>query len=78
MQKFSEAPKTHCPECGGDLTKLISHCTFHLKGSGWYVTDYASKSSTTPAKKHHETKSNEKTSSIKEKNPTPVKKKSPA
>jgi len=24
--------------------KLISHSTFHLKGSGWYVTDYASKS----------------------------------
>ena len=24
--------------------KLISHSTFHLKGTGWYVTDYASKS----------------------------------
>jgi predicted nucleic acid-binding Zn ribbon protein len=25
------------------MKKLISHNTFHLKGSGWYVTDYASK-----------------------------------
>ncbi len=26
------------------MKKLISQSTFHLKGSGWYVTDYASKS----------------------------------
>ena len=25
------------------MKKLISQSTFHLKGSGWYVTDYASK-----------------------------------
>ncbi len=40
-QKFSDAPLTVCPHCGGSLTKLISNCSFHLKGSGWYVTDYA-------------------------------------
>jgi putative FmdB family regulatory protein len=40
-QKFSEAPLTVCPHCGGSLTKLISNCSFHLKGGGWYVTDYA-------------------------------------
>ncbi|MDI6853674.1 MAG: zinc ribbon domain-containing protein [Deltaproteobacteria bacterium] len=40
-QKFSEAPLTICPHCGGSLNKLISNCSFHLKGSGWYVTDYA-------------------------------------
>jgi putative FmdB family regulatory protein len=40
-QKFSEAPLTVCPRCGGNLTKLISNCSFHLRGSGWYVTDYA-------------------------------------
>jgi putative FmdB family regulatory protein len=39
-QKISEPPLTVCPACGGDLNKLISSCTFHLKGSGWYVTDY--------------------------------------
>lgn len=41
-QKFSEAPLTVCPACGGALAKLISNCAFHLKGSGWYVSDYSS------------------------------------
>jgi putative FmdB family regulatory protein len=40
-QKFSEAPLTVCPQCGGSLEKLISSCAFHLKGSGWYVSDYS-------------------------------------
>ncbi len=39
-QKISEPPLTVCPACGGGLSKLISSCAFHLKGSGWYVTDY--------------------------------------
>jgi hypothetical protein len=29
--------------CNGKMRKLISQSTFHLKGTGWYVTDYASK-----------------------------------
>jgi putative FmdB family regulatory protein len=41
-QKFSEEPLTTCPACGGALTKLISNCAFHLKGGGWYVSDYKS------------------------------------
>jgi len=40
-QKFSDAPLTDCPACGGAMTKLISNCAFHLKGSGWYVSDYS-------------------------------------
>ncbi len=40
-QKISEDPLTTCPACGGSLSKLISNCAFHLKGSGWYVTDYS-------------------------------------
>ncbi len=43
-QKISEAPLKECPVCGGTLTKLVSTCSFQLKGSGWYVTDYAGKS----------------------------------
>jgi len=27
------------------MKKIISQNTFHLKGTGWYVTDYASKTS---------------------------------
>jgi putative FmdB family regulatory protein len=42
-QKISEAPLTACPQCGGGLEKLISSCAFHLKGSGWYVSDYGGK-----------------------------------
>jgi putative FmdB family regulatory protein len=44
LQKFSDKPLTTCQQCAGRLTRLISQSTFHLKGSGWYVTDYAGKS----------------------------------
>lgn len=43
LQKFSDPPLTQCPHCSGTLRKLISQSAFHLKGSGWYVTDYARK-----------------------------------
>jgi putative FmdB family regulatory protein len=42
IQKFSDAPLSTCPDCGGRMKKLISNTSFVLKGSGWYVTDYAS------------------------------------
>ncbi len=42
-QKFSDPPITKCEACRGRMKKLISQSTFHLKGTGWYVTDYASK-----------------------------------
>jgi len=44
LQKFSDKPLTKCKHCAGKLHKLVSHSTFHLKGTGWYVTDYADKS----------------------------------
>ena len=34
-----------CPHCGGKVESLISASAIHFKGSGWYVTDYASKKS---------------------------------
>jgi len=43
MQKFSDLVLTECPVCKGKLKKLISNTSFVLKGSGWYVTDYARK-----------------------------------
>ena len=43
MQKMTEKPLTVCESCGGRLKKLISNTSFVLKGSGWYVTDYADK-----------------------------------
>ncbi len=44
IQKFSDQPLSMCKHCSGKLTKLMSQSSFHLKGSGWYVTDYANKS----------------------------------
>jgi putative FmdB family regulatory protein len=44
LQKFSDKPLTKCGHCRGKLHKLVSQSSFHLKGTGWYVTDYANKS----------------------------------
>jgi putative FmdB family regulatory protein len=59
FQKFSDKPLKRCPHCSGKLHKLISQSTFHLKGSGWYATDYAGKSgnSAKPSQKATESKS---------------------
>jgi putative FmdB family regulatory protein len=57
MQKISEPPLKKCSKCGGKVEKLVSATSFHLKGTGWYKTDYATSSS--PKK---ETKKAEKTS----------------
>jgi putative FmdB family regulatory protein len=44
FQSITDKPITKCELCNGKMKKLISQSSFHLKGSGWYVTDYASKS----------------------------------
>ena len=49
IQKFSDRPLKKCPHCGGKLNKMMSLGAFHLKGSGWYVTDYKGKNSSTNA-----------------------------
>lgn len=41
IQKFSDAPITECPKCGGAVQKLLSSPAIQFKGSGWYITDYA-------------------------------------
>jgi len=40
FQKIADPPLSECRVCKGRLHKLISQCSFHLKGTGWYVTDY--------------------------------------
>lgn len=45
IQKFSDKPVTRCPECGGKVEQLLHAPAVQFKGSGWYVTDYARKSS---------------------------------
>lgn len=45
IQRFSDAMVKKCPECGGKVEQMISAPAVQFKGSGWYVTDYAKKSS---------------------------------
>ena len=45
-QKFSDAPASECPACGGAVKKLISNTAFTLKGGGWYAEGYGEKKST--------------------------------
>src|SRR5215472_13776324 len=40
-QRISEAALSKCPTCRRRVRRLISNTSFQLKGSGWYVTDYA-------------------------------------
>lgn len=66
-QRITEDPLKRCPTCRGKVKKLISNSSFHLKGSGWYITDYARKNSpgsaesTPPAKGAGETTSSTET-----------------
>ena len=41
MQRITDPPLTRCPRCKRKVRRLISSTSFQLKGSGWYVTDYA-------------------------------------
>lgn len=41
ISRFSD-PNPTCTQCGQEMIKKISLSSFHLKGSGWYVTDYKS------------------------------------
>jgi len=46
-QIFEEWQRSHtdetvpCPVCGSESRRIISNTSFVLKGTGWYVTDYA-------------------------------------
>ena len=51
IQRFSDPPVEVCPACGaGPVQKLLSSPAIQFKGSGWYITDYARKSSESAAK----------------------------
>ena len=49
FQKITDEPLAKCKFCQGGVEKLISQSSFQLKGSGWYLTDYARKSSSPAA-----------------------------
>lgn len=41
-QSLSDKPMVDCPDCSGEMRKLISKSSFRLKGGGWYADGYAS------------------------------------
>jgi putative FmdB family regulatory protein len=51
IQKFSDAPLSECPACGKPaLKKMLSASAFHLKGTGWYETDFKNSGSKSKSK----------------------------
>jgi len=42
-QRITEKALIKCPTCKSKVKKLISNTSFQLKGTGWYITDYARK-----------------------------------
>ncbi len=82
LQKFSDKPLTRCRHCSGRLHKLVSRSSFHLKGTGWYVTDYANRSKDSAAASEKKSESTdsanpEKTASPDKKTSASSEKKSP-
>jgi len=45
IQNFSAEPELECPKCHGLLERPLTAPRLHFKGAGWYVNDYAAKSS---------------------------------
>ena len=45
IQNFSAEPELVCPQCNGVLERPLTAPRLHFKGAGWYVNDYAAKSS---------------------------------
>ena len=43
VQRVSEPDHKSCKFCKGPVKRLMSVTSFHLKGPGWYVTDYGGK-----------------------------------
>src|ERR1700730_14258758 len=56
IQKMSDPPLEVCPKCGGVIHKLQAAPAFHLKGTGWYVTDYAKKDQSSESKQDGDAK----------------------
>jgi putative FmdB family regulatory protein len=55
VQKVSDPQLKICRFCGSVLKKVISAPAIRFKGNGWYITDYAKKSSPQKEEKTKET-----------------------
>ncbi len=49
FQKMSDDPVTECDSCGGEVQRVLFPVAIHFKGSGFYTTDYAKKSTLCPS-----------------------------
>jgi|SRR5579872_262671 len=79
IQKFSDAPVDVCAKCGkGPVRKLPSSPAIQFKGSGWYITDYARKSSTAAGKDSKDSKDGKDSKDKKEPAPSTTDTKPPA
>jgi len=57
LQKVSDAPLAICTKCGKpSFTKMVTSAGFHLKGSGWYATDFRNSGSKPAAKATEDSK----------------------
>ena len=72
FQKISDPVVKSCQFCKGPAHKLISLSAFHLKGSGWYVTDYGGKKTTACETKNETSEKSEATASVKAESPSKV------
>lgn len=55
IQRMADPVLTECPECNGHIHRVMQPVGIIFKGSGFYVTDNKSKSSTgIPAKRKEE------------------------
>ncbi len=64
--KYSDLPMKKCPDCGGPVEQTITAPAVQFKGSGWYVTDYAKKSSATASSSNGDSKSKDEAASKRE------------
>lgn len=70
FQKISDPVSKTCKFCKGPAHKLISLSAFHLKGSGWYVTDYGGKKATSCETKNDAPVKSETTEPVKSESPS--------
>jgi putative FmdB family regulatory protein len=76
FQKVNDPSPKKCSKCQGPLKKVLSPPALQFRGSGWYVTDYASKSAQpSESDSKAKTKKDKEPSEEKEKPSAPVSKK---
>ena len=78
-QRITDKPLEKCPTCKGKrVKKLISNTSFQLKGTGWYITDYARKGQNGEAKSDGATKTSSEAKSESKKSESSSSSKAPA